>query len=1303
VELERTIPITVSLVLKRLVAVVLPLLVSLSCVAQPYGDPAYKQGFAKAHSLITSGSFVEAKRLVDGLHASDSSIANLNYMLGVCFLEGYDNYDRAIHYLEIAARSIAKDYSAGSWKEKRAPGITYFHLGRAYHLAGDYEKAVGNYYNYRSFIGVNDVATYNRVRMFIKHAEHAMELVKNPVKVDIVHLGQNVNSGHPDYAPIITPDGSRLIFTSRRPGGLSEEKDSDGNFPGDIYVSKRASDGSWGKALLMPSAVNTKGNDAAIGLSNDGRTLYLLKEEDGGANIHFSDLKGSEWGSPQKLGGDVNSAGRETYISISPKDDMMVFTSDRTGGYGGRDLWYCLRLPDGNWGLAQNMGSVINTPFEEESPFLAFDGRTVFFSSQGHTSMGGFDIFSSEYVDSAWTEPKNLGFPLNSAEDDMYLVMAADGETAYFSSARSGGFGDSDIYTVRIVRDLGYPMAVLKGEMVIPSNDFKNLRPRIVAKDGKGKQFGEYRPNPNTGRYILLLTPGADYSLTYHVEGFDPVVRKVSVKPGTAFGQTLGVTDLDRIVFGEDLMAVQEAERIAEEERQGQIAVEKERAEEAARIRERMEALEKQREAEAEARKAEELLAKQEAEEKRKAEEERKAAELLAKQQEVEQARSEEEKRKADEAARAKAEEERKAVELLAKQQEEEQARSEEEKRKADEAARAKAEEERKAAELFAKQQEEEQARSEEERRKADEAARAKAEEERKAAELLAKQREEEQARSEEEKRKADEAARAKAEEERKVAELLAKQQEEEQARLDEAVASVASVDSDPDAKKREELQKRLLELRQKKQEMAQQIVTEVAAVQEAGENIGGPAKSREEVMDSEVGEDETVLKEDLRSKALEEAKRAAEQIERQEEEQRRAEEEARIREEESRKAAEMLAAEEEVRLKMEREAKEEEKRRAAEEARAVKEAEEARLKAETEAREAEARAKKEDERLAKEAEAARVKAEKEAKEAEMRAKREEEARIKAEKEAREAEERAQKAAEERKRLEEERQLAAKYPLLRKGSRGEKVKELQKAFGLDADGIFGSGTERTVIRFQEKSGLKADGVVGRVTWQALELALEADNIAELLAQPVETPASAEADRRLAAENAELRRRLEDVNAKLESIMVTLSELQAELGAEGSLDEQTADALREGKTLILQNILFDYNKARLRGSSERELDKLARFMRDNTDISITVSGHTDAKGDEDYNLRLSRARAEAVVKYLISKGVPSGRLDFVGFGDTRPVARNVTAGGEDNPLGRQLNRRIEISVKGAGADLIKMEEVEIPESLRLKGQ
>jgi outer membrane protein OmpA-like peptidoglycan-associated protein/Tol biopolymer transport system component len=1134
--------------------------------AQQYGDAQYKQNFNKADALIYEGSYLKALPIVEGLHMADSSIANINYMLGVCHLYGTKNLKRAIGLLETATRNVNKDYLEANWKEKKAPGITYLHLGRAYHLLNDFDQAVANYYNYRSFISPDDIETYNKVRMVIKHAENAPELLKKPVNVKITNLGPAINSAYPEYSPVISADGETLIFTSRRPGGVTDAKDKDGSYFDDIYVSKSQGGGAWGRPTLIGGGINTAGHEAAIGISPDGQTLFLYKDDNGDGNIYVSEFKNNSWTAPVKLGSDINTSSWETHATVSAEGDMLIFTSNRPGGYGGRDLWYSLRLPDGNWGLAQNMGSVINTQFEEESPFLAFDGKTLFFSSQGHTSMGGFDIFKTDYVDGAWTDPVNLGYPVNTSDDDVFFVLSADGRTAYYSSRMSGGFGETDLYKLRIDPQRTDAMAVARGEIIVPDSDYLGYKTVINVKNESGVVVGTYRPNRNTGYYVLLLEPDEKYEVIYEAGGFDPLIKKVNVSAKMAYNRSARPIDLERVVFGADIIAQQELKRKAEEValKASAKAAEEERLAEESR--------QKAKKSEVEAANAKAIREAEEAERLLK-EEFEKAEQLASKAMHdssnnvsaqkgsdtalAGQRQQAEERAKQEAAAKAKAEEQ---AQIAAKEAERQQA---EERAKQEAAAKAKAEEQ---AQMAAKEAERKQA---EERAKQEAAAKAKAEEQ---AQMAAKEAERKQA---EERAKQEAAAKAKAEEQ---AQMAAKEAERKQA-----------------------------------EERAKQ---EAAAKAKAEEQAQMAAKEAERKQAEERAKQEAAAK----AKAEEQAQMAAKEAERKQAEERAKQE-----------AAAKAKAEEQAQIA----AKEAERKQAEERAR----------------QEAQKQTQTEDSR-----------ANEEAMKREALAKRLEE--LRQQKITMEAE------------LAEERAIALKALEQRQQEELEAQRAVENAMRLRM-----KMSEEEPIKQQRSPVVLSEGDTKRIA-----------DIEEVMKR----------NKQLMADNEELRAQLAETNAKLDEIIQGLREgVAPPVQQMATYENQDVPALQSGIQLILQNMLFDYNKARLRGNSERELDKLSDFLNEHPQIKILISGHTDAIGDAEYNLRLSRARAEAVMNYLIQKGISKNRLKAVGLGQSRPIARNDNQDGSDNPLGRQLNRRIEISILDGDASLIRTEEFSIPDDARLK--
>ncbi|MCF8465430.1 MAG: hypothetical protein K9G41_11340, partial [Flavobacteriales bacterium] len=542
-------------------------LLAFSAVAQPYGDAKFKQKFNKADALFYDGSYMEALPLFEEMYAYDTTNANLNYLLGVCNLLGKKDHNRAIRLLESATKDVSLQHSEADWKERKAPGLTYLYLGKAYHFKNQFDKAVANYYNYRSYIEMDDVATYNKVRLQIQYAENAMELTKNPVGVKVTNLGSSINTKYPDYCPVVSADGQVLIFTSRREGGTGDAKDDEGNFYDDIYVCQRQSNGNWSKPQSIGSNINSTGHEAAIGLSPNGQLLFIYKDDNGDGNIYYSEKKGADWTQPEKMGSDINTTSWETHATTNATQDVLIFVSNRSeGGYGGRDLWYCKKLPNGEWGLALNMGSVINTQYEEDSPFISADGQTLIFSSQGHTSMGGFDIFRSEFKDGAWSIPENIGYPINTSEDDVFFTLTPDGRTAYYSSRMDGGFGDTDLYKLRLEVKKSNAVAVARGIMKVPAMAYADIKAKIIVTDEGGAQIGTYQPNPVTGYYVLVLKPGESYKISYEADGYPPIVTTIPVADDKTYEEIGTVIELKEVVFGENILALQkETERLEKE------------------------------------------------------------------------------------------------------------------------------------------------------------------------------------------------------------------------------------------------------------------------------------------------------------------------------------------------------------------------------------------------------------------------------------------------------------------------------------------------------------------------------------------------------------------------------------------------------------------------------------------------------------------------------------------------------------------------------------------------------------------
>jgi outer membrane protein OmpA-like peptidoglycan-associated protein len=247
-----------------------------------------------------------------------------------------------------------------------------------------------------------------------------------------------------------------MIFTSRREGGIGiGNVDKDLEFFEDIYISE-FKDGEWQPAQNIGTNINTEYHDASIGLSGDGKTLFLYKDENGGDIYVSNQHKDGTWSKPEALSHNINSSYNENSVSISPDGQTLFFTSDRPGGKGGIDIYMSKLDKKGNWGKPTNMGAPINTSSDEDGPFIDYDGKTLYFSSRGLEGMGGYDIFVTEYDSAAkkWSEPVNIGYPINTPDEDIYFVKSGDQRFGYYASVKDGGAGEKDIYKVAIPDNL---------------------------------------------------------------------------------------------------------------------------------------------------------------------------------------------------------------------------------------------------------------------------------------------------------------------------------------------------------------------------------------------------------------------------------------------------------------------------------------------------------------------------------------------------------------------------------------------------------------------------------------------------------------------------------------------------------------------------------------------------------------------------------------------------------------------------------------------------------------------------------
>ena len=476
------------------------------------------------------------------LHNWDPSNANINFKLGQLYLLSSSEKIKAVEFLESAAPKATRKYIPDDPTEKRCPELVYYLLGQAYHLTYRFDDAIEMYTKFMGCVNMKDAELAKDLHRRVAISKTAKQLVASPIKCTITNLGDSINSSYPDYGAVITADESELFFTSRRLNyqtGGNDNKDIYDHYFEDIWQSHKNKDGSWSKARPVSTHINTWYNEAVLSISPDGQQMLFYKDDEAGS-IYIVKMDGPNWGYPYKLGSDpgditdINSPFHEPSACLSPDGNTLYFVSDRPGGYGGRDIYKCVKLPTGRWSKATNLGPTINTPYDEDAPFMHPDGVTMFFSSNGHNTMGGYDIFFSTLADSGWYPPQNMGYPINTTDDDIFYVMSTDGKRSYFSSVRPEGKGEKDIYMTTIPQRVVIPVTLLKGYVSFTGiKDTMMAFVTITATDLEtGTVTQEIHPNARTMKYILPLNPGKNgktYSIKYEADGFRSATELISV------------------------------------------------------------------------------------------------------------------------------------------------------------------------------------------------------------------------------------------------------------------------------------------------------------------------------------------------------------------------------------------------------------------------------------------------------------------------------------------------------------------------------------------------------------------------------------------------------------------------------------------------------------------------------------------------------------------------------------------------------------------------------------------------------
>jgi tetratricopeptide (TPR) repeat protein len=501
-----------------------------------------KMSFYDAESWVLFEDYKEALQIYLRLIRFYPNNSNYKYRIGQCYINIPGEKDKAISYLEDAVKNINPNYKEGKFKETGAPYDALYYLANAYSIDNQLDKAIEIYNLFKKNMDP-DVYDSTIVNLQIESCRNARNLMGAPLYIKENNLGNNINETSSEFNPVISNDEKLMVFTK----SLAFY---------DAILFSTNTDGSWSTPVNLNELLKVDYNYYPTSISNDGTKLFLYNSENYDGVIFVSTFENGLWSTPVRLNDNINTKYWESHATISNDSKKLYFTSNRKGTFGGLDIYVSSLDSTGNWGPAENLGPVINTPYNEETPFLSKDDRTLFFSSRGHYNMGGYDIFYSTRLDNGeWTVPLNAGFPMNSTDDDVFYRPVNEGYEGYYAKFSPYGFGKQDIYRVEIFSE-DHPRKFIIRGMVKVADLIGTYRDsvKISAMNIRNpEQMVIVYSDPRTGEYEFEL-PQGNYEVTYDSPYAEKIKKNLDLPinnpsdsfllPGTILPKTDFVADL---------------------------------------------------------------------------------------------------------------------------------------------------------------------------------------------------------------------------------------------------------------------------------------------------------------------------------------------------------------------------------------------------------------------------------------------------------------------------------------------------------------------------------------------------------------------------------------------------------------------------------------------------------------------------------------------------------------------------------------------------------------------------------------
>lgn len=462
-----------------------------------------------ANAFFSAGNYAESITVYSRLIEKEPENADFHFKLGISYLRTNIDPLAALDHLITADKLGVKEKDLG------------FELASAYMYHLEYEEAIAQLEKFKAEgkVTKKNVAAFEQK---VANSQAASDLIRYPVEVKFTNLGEEVNSPYPDYHPFVTQDGRRVVFTSRRKVRPGSKPEFDGYFPSDIFKTEYEH-GAWSEVDRLSDRINTTYDEQSVGLTASGDSLfyYIDHLEDFG-DIFISTYRNSIYNNPLRLAAPINSPQVESACNMAGNGRAMVFSSNRPGGVGQLDIWITERDKSGTWSEPALIQGGVNTVSNEDFPSLSPDGNTLYFSSEGHPGMGGFDLFFStrDTTTGLWTNPQNMGYPINTPGDERTISFFDNQQKAVCAALRNDGFGDLDIYQLSYT-PTGQADDPVIFHLQISVDELLISQVEIEIRNASDEPVGHYRPNTTTGRFTLALYPGK-YYVYVDCEGYAP-------------------------------------------------------------------------------------------------------------------------------------------------------------------------------------------------------------------------------------------------------------------------------------------------------------------------------------------------------------------------------------------------------------------------------------------------------------------------------------------------------------------------------------------------------------------------------------------------------------------------------------------------------------------------------------------------------------------------------------------------------------------------------------------------------------